>query len=336
MTSGIAWRLSGGKRRPRNKLADFARLGDDNASAIRNSLKLRGNTVTHRPPSAKLGPFAMLKLLTACWLVMMGVAQASAGDARPANAWSRVSGPTAGEPQAIGGFAHGCLAGAVKLPPDGVGYEVIHLLRKRFFGHPEAVDFVERLGERAAAAGLPKVLVGDMAQPRGGPLPYGHASHQTGLDVDLWFTFAPGPRLSPAARETVALPSMLRPGWRVIDRRRFGNAQITLLRLAATDTRVDRIFVNPVIKATLCRILPAHKHTWLHRLRPWYGHDDHFHVRLECPAHSPACERQEPIPPGDGCDAILASWVRDQRPPPPPSLEPPLRARSTPSLPAEC
>ena len=51
-----------------------------------------------------------------------------------------------------------------------------------------------------AASGLPVFYVGDMAQPRGGPLPFGHASHQTGLDVDIWFTLTPRPRLVPAAR----------------------------------------------------------------------------------------------------------------------------------------
>lgn len=278
----------------------------------------------------------MSMLQKICCLVLLSIAQAMVAHAQPANPWSRVSEPTQGEPQAIGGFAHGCLAGGVKLPPDGLGYEVIHLSRRRFFGHSETVNFVERLGKRAAAAGLAKFLVGDMAQPRGGPLPYGHASHQTGLDVDLWFTFASRPLLSLAARETVALPSMLRPNWRTVDRRRFGSAQITLLRLAATDPKVERIFVNPVIKAMLCRALPERDHAWLHRLRPWYGHDDHFHVRLVCPADSPACEPQAPIPPGDGCDATLASWVRDQRPPSPASLEPPLRPRPMPRLPAEC
>src|SRR5579885_3665680 len=88
--------------------------------------------------------------------------------------------PAPGPPRVIGGFAHGCIAGARPLPLDGPGYEVIRLSRRRYFGHPDTVAFVERLGRRARAAGLPAFYVGDMAQPRGGPLPYGHASHQTG------------------------------------------------------------------------------------------------------------------------------------------------------------
>jgi penicillin-insensitive murein DD-endopeptidase len=250
------------------------------------------------------------------------------------NVWSVVRAPTPGSPLAIGSAARGCLSGAATLPSDGPGYEVIRLSRDRYFGHPNTVAFVERLGARAASSGLPIVYVGDMAQPRGGPLPFGHASHQTGLDVDIWLTFAAGAPLAPAARENVDLPSMLLPSWQAVDPKRFGPRQIALLRLAATDPRVDRIFVNSVIKATLCRVLPAQDHAWLGRLRPWWEHDDHFHVRLTCPADSPGCVRQASVPAGDGCDATLASWVRDQRPPQVDQKPPP--PRPLPTLPDAC
>jgi penicillin-insensitive murein endopeptidase len=211
------------------------------------------------------------------------------------------------------------------------------LSRKRYFGHPETVAFVERLGQRGRAEGLPSFLVGDMAQPRGGPLPYGHASHQTGLDVDIWFDLQPRPLLQPAARETIELPSMLRANWRGIDPKKFGARQVTLLRLAASDPRVERIFVNPQIKLALCRGIPGAggDRAWLQRLRPWWGHDDHFHVRLRCPESSPECEPQAPVPPGDGCDTTLASWARHQAPPPPhPAIA--STPRREPALPAAC
>ena len=250
------------------------------------------------------------------------------------NVWSRVAGPTDGPAAAIGSAAHGCLAGARSLPFDGPGYEAIRLSRKRYFGHPDLVAYIERLGRRGTAAGLPAFYVGDMAQARGGPLPFGHASHQTGLDVDIWFTLEQKKLLVPAAREDVDLPSMLQANWRAVDPKRFTSRQVTLLRLAATDPKVERIFVNPVIKAALCRAPGAGDRSWLHKLRPWFGHDDHFHVRLECPADSPDCEPQAPIPPGDGCDATLASWVRDQRPPPVHAAEAPVHRM--PVLPAMC
>jgi penicillin-insensitive murein DD-endopeptidase len=255
--------------------------------------------------------------------------------AEPSNEWSLAAAPSAGPPRAIGGVSHGCLTGAVRLPDDGPGFEVIRLSRRRDFGHPDLVAFIERLGRRAAAAGLAPFYVGDMAQPRGGPLPYGHASHQTGIDADIWFNLDPKPPLAPEAREAVPLPSMVRADLHDIDPRRFGARQVTLLRLAATDPAVDRIFVNPAIKSALCRGVGGAGRggrEWLAHIRPWYGHDEHFHVRLRCPADSPGCEAQAPLPSGDGCDRTLA-WWRAQKPPPHVTVAPRLPA---PKLPAAC
>jgi penicillin-insensitive murein DD-endopeptidase len=255
--------------------------------------------------------------------------------AEPSNAWSAVAAPSAGPARVVGGVAQGCLAGAVRLPDDGPGYQVIRLSRRRDFGHPDLVAFIARLGRQAQAAGLAPFYVGDMAQPRGGPLPFGHASHQSGIDADIWFNLDPKPALAPAARETVALPSMLRAGGRDIDRQRFGARQVTLLRLAAGDPAVDRIFVNAAIKDALCRGVAGATtggRDWLRRIRPWWGHDEHFHVRLACPAGSPDCEAQAPLPPGDGCDATLA-WWRARKPPVPAAAPRPPPA---PKLPAAC
>jgi penicillin-insensitive murein endopeptidase len=252
-----------------------------------------------------------------CWLkgaVLAGLALALPVQAAPrSNGWSLIENPTSGPAQAIGSTANGCLTGGAQLPTDGPGYEVIRLSRRRYFGHGDMIDFVEGLGKHAQAAGLPLFYVGDMAQPRGGPLPFGHASHQTGIDVDIWFTADTKPGLTPAAREEPPLPSMLAPGEPPrIDPAYFGKRQVSLLRLAAADPGVDRIFVNPVIKLAMCRGFGGATvggTAWLHGLRPWWGHDDHFHVRLRCPNNSPDCEAQKPIPEGDGCDAALEDWT---------------------------
>jgi penicillin-insensitive murein endopeptidase len=233
----------------------------------------------------------------------------------PSNDWSAVQHPTTGPTEAIGATANGCLAGAAKLPADGPGYEVIRLSRRRYYAHQETVDFVASLGGRAQAVGLPLFYVGDMAQPRGGPLPFGHASHQSGLDVDIWFTLDTKPGLTPAQREEPPLPSMIVANSERIDPARFSRRQVTLLRLATDDPRVDRIFVNPIIKLALCHGFGGATESgrdWLRRLRPWWGHDDHFHVRLSCPADSPSCEPQAAIPQGDGCDAALEDWTHHQ------------------------
>lgn len=232
-----------------------------------------------------------------------------------ADAWGRVLTPTAGPARIVGGPANGCISGAARLPPDGIGYEAIRLSRHRNFGHPETVAFVQRLGKAAAAAGLAPFYVGDMAQPRGGPMTSGHAAHENGVDVDIWFNLEPKPALAPDAREEVDLPSMVLPDKSDIDRDRFGKKQVDLLRLAASDGHVDRIFVHPTIKRALCQGFGGARDgdiSWLHRIRAWYGHDEHFHVRLSCPPDSPQCVGQAPVPPGDGCDASLDWWFTRQ------------------------
>ncbi|HLK91760.1 MAG TPA: penicillin-insensitive murein endopeptidase [Polyangia bacterium] len=222
--------------------------------------------------------------------------------------WNAQRAPAPGPARAIGGTSGGCLAGAATLPASGPGYEVLHLKRNRRYGHPDLVAFVQRLGAAARAKKLGVVVVGDLSQPRGGPTPSGHRSHQTGLDVDVGYAAPAGLRaghLSAADRERLhALP--------VID---LGTHQatpawtpqvVTLLSTAASDPAVDRIFVNPAIKRMLCQG-PSGKAPWMSRLRPWWGHHDHFHVRLKCPEGSPACVAQDQ-PSDDGCGASLDWW----------------------------
>jgi penicillin-insensitive murein endopeptidase len=263
--------------------------------------------------------------------LLIALASARAAETMPANGWSRAGGPTAGPSRAIGFYSHGCLAGGIALPIDGIGYEAIRLERRRVFGHQDLIDFIRHLGRASEAAGLPRFRVGDVAQARGGPLPYGHLSHQTGLDADIWLTFDAGPRPPPRDRDFPELGSVLAKAGG-IDPGRFGAAQVRLLQLAAADERVDRIFVNPAIKRALCRDAAAGETAWLHRLSPWWGHDDHFHVRLRCPADSPECESQKPVALGDGCDADLDSWGR----PAPEPVKPPAIAAPRPPPPAAC
>jgi len=250
----------------------------------------------------------------------------------PADEWGAVLAPTHGPARVIGGPANGCLAGAARLPPDGTGYQAIRLSRHRNYGHPATVDFIERLGKAANSAGLAPFYVGDMAQPRGGPMTSGHAAHENGVDVDIWFTLDPKPALPPEAREEVELPSMVLADQSDVDRNRFGERQVRLLRLAASDAHVDRIFVHPTIKRALCQGIGGAKDknaVWMHKVRPWYGHDAHFHVRLACPRGSPDCVGQSPVPEGDGCDATLDWWFSH----PPEAATPP---KPRPALPVAC
>ena len=225
-------------------------------------------------------------------LLALGGGRADAGPPAP---WSRAQTPAPGPARAIGGYSDGCIAGAVALPVAGPGFRVVRPERHRVFGHPALIGLIRRLGQELRALHLGPLAVGDLGQPRGGPAPTGHASHQTGLDVDLWF-------LPPHAGHTTSMVDAAhgRPS------AAFTAAVARMVELAADDARVERIFINPILKRALCE-RAGPRRGWLQKLRPWWGHDDHVHVRLACPADSPACVPQAPLPPGDGCDA-LAWW----------------------------
>lgn len=270
--------------------------------------------------------------------MVLAVAALAAADARaepPAKAlFGAAATPSAGPAAAIGGYARGCLAGAAALPVDGVGYQAMRLSRQRRFAHPALVDFVERLAAGLRAQGHPGLLVGDLAQPRGGPMASGHRSHQSGLDADIWYLPAPRERLSRAARETMSAVPLVTPGRLALEAERFAAfATARVLRRAAEDPAVARIFVHPVVKRALCRRVDGER-AWLRKIRPWWGHDHHFHVRLACPAADAACVEQAPPPAGDGCDASLAWWFTAE--PWAPADAPPPAPLTLADLPARC
>jgi penicillin-insensitive murein endopeptidase len=240
--------------------------------------------------------------------------------------WGALGRPTAGPPRAIGGHANGCIAGAVALPPEGPGWQVVRASRNRFWGHPRLIAFVQDFAGRAQALGFPDLWIGDLAQPRGGPMAYGHASHQTGLDVDIWLDLSPKPRVPAAAREDIRVPSLVLPDESDVDPARFTPRHAALIRLAAESPGVERVLVNHAIKRALCRAEAGA--AWLRRVRPWRGHDSHMHVRLGCPdGDRGTCRDQAPPPPGDGCDAATLDWwltPEARRPPPRPPGPPPV------------
>jgi penicillin-insensitive murein endopeptidase len=242
--------------------------------------------------------------------VLLSVAANGADRAWTASArWSAVKTAKSGPARAIGAYNGGCVQGAVALPAEGPGFEVMHLGRHRYFGHPELVGFVRRLALSASENHLPALLVGDLAQPRGGPAPTDHSSHQSGLDVDIAYTRPADALWQPlpiSEREALKPPPVVdletdhpNAAWTPMVAR--------LIELAASDPAVERIFVNPVVKRTLCANETAGA-PWLAKLRPWWGHEDHFHVRLKCPAGSTECRPQPPVPDNDGCDLSLAWW----------------------------
>lgn len=225
--------------------------------------------------------------------------------------WGDVKLPVPGPARVIGGPATGCIAGAERLPPDGPGYQAVRVSRNRQWGHPATVSFIRDLGARAKAAGFADLYIGDVAQPRGGPMASLHGSHQNGLDADIWFNIDPKPALPAAAREDIAIVTLTTQDERRVDPATWRDGHARLLKLAAEDRRVDRILVHFAIKKHLCETLPAADRAWIRKLRPWRGHNEHFHVRLTCPPDSPDCVGQAAIPAGDGCDATLDWWFLD-------------------------
>lgn len=230
----------------------------------------------------------------------------------------------ADKPRVIGFYARGCIAGAEGLPTNGEGWQVMRLSRNRYWAHPDMVALVKRLAAKAKKdAGWNGILVGDMSQPRGGPMLTGHASHQVGLDADIWLTPAPNRQLSRNEREEMSATMMVRDDRLDIDPRVFTPGHLVVIRAAAQEPRVQRIFVNAAIKKALCREAKGDR-SWLSKVRPMYGHDYHFHIRIGCPPGSTECESQTDPADGEGCSTgDLAYWFKDSTLHPKPPKEPP-------------
>ena len=228
----------------------------------------------------------------------------------------------------------------MELAETGPTWQAMRLSRNRNWGHPDMIAFIERLSRVAAAQpGWQGLYVGDISQPRGGPMLSGHASHQMGLDADIWMLPATRLNLTRQEREDISSISV-----RTEDQRNINSnwtpAHLEIMRAAASDPAVARIFVAAAVKQEMCRSATGDR-TWLNKIRPWWGHNYHFHVRLNCPADAPDCQEQDPIPAGDGCDASLAWWTSDEalNPPPPPPGTPapaPRRQLTLADLPQQC
>lgn len=242
--------------------------------------------------------------------------------------------------RSIGYYSRGCLSGAKALPIDGPAWQAMRLSRNRNWGHPNLIKLLERFaGEVQKEDGWSGLLVGDLSQPRGGPMLTGHASHQIGLDADIWFTPMPGRRLSQRERENLSATSMI-DGPTKVDPTVFKASHVKVVKRAASYPEVERILVHPAIKKALCEAAGKDR-KWLGKVRPYFGHHYHFHIRVSCPGGSPDC-RQQAAPDGDdGCGKELDEWFARLTKPPeptppgykPPPPKPPMTLAD---LPSEC
>ena len=229
--------------------------------------------------------------------------------------------PSSQDSMPIGSYAKGCGAGMVELPETGPTWQAMRLSRNRNFGQPQMVQFLMDLSATARDIGFGRGLyIGDISQPRGGPMTSGHASHQIGLDADIWMLPPRRLDLSAAEREEISSIPVRSADQRSVTEN-WTRTHRELLKQAASDPRVDRIFVAAAVKIEMCRTAKRSDKKWLQKIRPVAGHETHFHVRLKCPKGARLCETQSPTVDalskgGDGCDETLMWWVTDYLDPP--------------------
>ena len=215
--------------------------------------------------------------------------------------------PAALKPAAHGFYTKGCIAGAVAIPVDGPNWQAMRLSRNRRWGHPTLIKIIEDLSYKGKKDGWNGLLVGDISQPRGGPMLTGHRSHQLGLDADLWFTPMPNKRMTYQERENTSAVSVLKKGTNYVDKARWSRAHTMLLYHAASFPQVERVLVHPGVKKQLCDTVKGDR-KWLRKIRPTWGHHYHFHLRIGCPAGSPGCKRQNATPRNSGCNDGSLDW----------------------------
>jgi len=258
----------------------------------------------------------LLSLLT----VILALAAPAAAEQKANQLFGAMRASSKQAPHAIGTYAKGCAAGLVQLPETGPSWQAMRLSRNRNWGHPEMISFIERLGRAAQAQGWAGIYVGDISQPRGGPMTSGHSSHQIGLDADFWMYPPKRLTLSRAQREKLSSISVRSADQRSVNGN-FTRAHMEIIKAAAMDPAVDRIFVTAPVKIEFCKRAKRADRKWLQKIRPLYGHHYHFHVRLKCPEGSFLCKTQRPTVSelskgGDGCDETLEWWVTDYLNPP--------------------
>lgn len=257
----------------------------------------------------------MIRFLTVLILAlgMSGITQA---EPLAKHLFSGESSASAQKPAPYGGYAKGCLAGGVQLPQKGATWLEMRVSRNRNWGHPELVDFIQTLSRKAAKMrGSNGLYISDMSQPRGGPMSSGHRSHQIGLDADIWLMPGTNMKLSIRQRANLSAVSYRRSKGAFVNSR-WGAYQHAVVRAAAKDKRVARIFIFPGAKVQMCKDEKGDRR-WLRKIRPWWGHHYHFHVRLKCPKGARGCVNQAAPPAGDGC-ADAQKWVDNILNPPPP------------------
>ena len=266
-------------------------------------------------------------MLRALAILLLALASPALSETTAATLFAAQQQPSDQRPMPVGTYARGCAAGNVELPQNGPTWQAMRLSRHRNFGQPVTIDFLKDLSAFAVTQGWAGLYIGDIGNPRGGPMNSGHASHQMGLDVDIWQLPPRRLNLSVAEREELSSIPVRSSDQRSVTEN-WTPANRAIMRQAALDPRVDRIFVAAAVKIEMCRTATNADKKWLQKVRPVAGHDTHFHVRLKCPKGARLCQTQTPTVSdlskgGNGCDDTLMWWVTDFLNPPKPGKKKP-------------
>lgn len=275
----------------------------------------------------------MIAKLFSVLVLAVSVALPVQAETKANQLFGSVSSASDSRPMPYGSYAKGCADGLVQLPETGPTWQAMRLSRNRNWGHPVMIDFLVELSQTARQIGWAGLYIGDISQPRGGPMTSGHSSHQIGLDADIWMLPPRRLDLSRAEREEISsIP--VRSADQLSITENWTPRHQAVMRAAALDPRVDRIFVAAAVKIEMCRTASRADRKWLQKIRPIQGHDTHFHVRLKCPRGARHCETQTPTVSelsngGDGCDETLMWWVSEDylNPKPDPNAKPAPRQR---------
>jgi penicillin-insensitive murein endopeptidase len=149
----------------------------------------------------------------------------------------------------------------------------------------------------------------------------------------------PDHTLSKKEREDISASNLVAADGKEVNPKTWTPQDIAFIKTAAEQPEVERVLVNAAIKKELCRVEDKAHDGWMSKVRPWYGHADHIHVRLKCPADSPNCRAQAPVPAEAGCEKKdFAYWFKPGvlHPKPSPTPAKPAKALSMADLPPAC
>lgn len=203
-------------------------------------------------------------------------------------------------PQSIGAPNNGKLAGAARLKRSKT---VEPRPGTHNFGLPVLVDILKHAAADVASKHRGSVLlVGDLSAAGGGPLT-GHKSHQSGRDADVGFFVANSKGKPIQVHRFMAFDGEGKPrtgpAWaRFDDARNWALVEALFKEEHREGVQVRFLFVSAELKARLLAWAAKHgaKKDVMERaaaamLSPEHVdvHDDHFHVRLRCPAGMSGC-----------------------------------------------